>query len=79
MQAAGSTQKTMQEFFAGSGLVAEGLKGLFSTVWANDISPQKAAVYQANQNGNAFLLDDVKNVSGRDVPAAHLAWASFPC
>ena len=28
---------TMQEFFAGSGLVAYGLKGMFAPVWANDI------------------------------------------
>lgn len=31
---------TMHEFFAGSGLVAYGLKGMFATVWANDISEQ---------------------------------------
>ena len=71
--------KTMQEFFAGSGLVAEGLKDTFATVWANDISPQKAAVYRANRGDDAFLLDDIKNVKGSDVPAAQLAWASFPC
>ena len=71
--------KTMQEFFAGSGLVAEGLKDTFATVWANDISPQKAAVYRANRGDNAFLLDDIKNVKGSEVPAAQLAWASFPC
>ena len=29
---------TMHEFFAGSGLVAYGLKGMFAPVWANDIS-----------------------------------------
>ena len=39
---------TMHEFFAGSGLVAYGLKGMFAPVWANDISEQKAAVYEAN-------------------------------
>ena len=79
MQAGVGSQKTMQEFFAGSGLVAEGLKGMFATVWANDISPQKAAVYRANRGDEAFLLGDIKNVRGCDVPAAQLAWASFPC
>ena len=39
---------TMHEFFAGSGLVAYGLKGMFAPIWANDISEQKAAVYEAN-------------------------------
>ena len=38
----------MHEFFAGSGLVAYGLSGMFTPVWANDISEQKAAVYEAN-------------------------------
>lgn len=36
---------TMHEFFAGSGLVAYGLRGMFAPVWANDISEQKATVY----------------------------------
>lgn len=69
----------MHEFFAGSGLVAYGLKGLFSPVWANDISEQKAAVYEANFGSEYFRLDDIKNVNGSELPFAHLSWASFPC
>lgn len=70
---------TMHEFFAGSGLVAYGLKGMFAPVWANDISEQKAAVYEANFGCEHFELDDIKNVRGADLPFAHLSWASFPC
>ena len=70
---------TMHEFFAGSGLVAYGLKDMFAPVWANDISEQKAAVYEANFGDEHFVLDDIKNVSGSDLPYAHLSWASFPC
>lgn len=70
---------TMHEFFAGSGLVAYGLRGMFRPVWANDISPQKAAVYRANFGGNRFHLGDIKDIQGGDLPAAHLSWASFPC
>jgi len=70
---------TMHEFFAGSGLVSYGLNGMFSPVWANDISEQKAAVYKANFGSNYFELDDIKNVQGKDLPFAHLSWASFPC
>ena len=40
---------TMHEFFAGSGLVAYGLKGMFAPVWANDISEQKATVYEVSK------------------------------
>lgn len=70
---------TMHEFFAGSGLVAYGLKDMFSPVWANDISQQKADVYAANFDAEHFLLDDIKNVRGVNLPYAHLSWASFPC
>ena len=70
---------TMHEFFAGSGLVAYGLRGMFSPVWANDISEQKAAVYEANFGREHFILDDIKNIKGHSLPFAHLSWASFPC
>jgi len=70
---------TMHEFFAGCGLVAYGLKGLFSPVWANDISNKKATVYRSNFESNHFVLDDIKNICGADIPYAHLSWASFPC
>lgn len=70
---------TMHEFFAGSGLVAYGLKGMFEPVWANDISEQKEAVYKANCEGDHFELGDIRNVKGSDLPFAHLSWASFPC
>lgn len=70
---------TMHEFFAGSGLVAYGLKGMFAPIWANDISEQKAAVYEANFGYDYFELDDIKNIRGYDLPYAHLSWASFPC
>ena len=70
---------TMHEFFAGSGLVAYGLRGMFSPIWANDISEQKAAVYEANFGCQHFILDDIKNIKGKNLPFAHLSWASFPC
>jgi len=70
---------TMHEFFAGSGLVAYGLKGQFSPVWSNDISEKKVAVYRSNFESDHLVLDDIKNIHGVDLPYAHLSWASFPC
>jgi len=70
---------TMHEFFAGSGLVAYGLKNMFAPIWANDISPQKANVYDANFYSRHFHLRDIKDIHGVDLPYAHLSWASFPC
>ena len=69
----------MHEFFAGSGLVAYGLSGMFTPVWANDISEQKAAVYEANFGKEHFVLGDIKDINGKDLPYAHMSWASFPC
>ena len=69
---------TMHEFFAGSGLVAYGLRGMFAPVWANDISEQKAAVYEANFGCERFVLDDIKNIKGADLPFAIFRGPAFP-
>ena len=67
------------EFFAGSGLVRQGLGLWFDTVWANDISQKKADVYQANFGAGALCTTPIEKVDGTSVPAADLSWASFPC
>ena len=67
------------DFFAGSGLARVGLEPEFRTVWANDICPKKGAVYDANAPGPAIVIDSIANVRGANLPAAELAWASFPC
>lgn len=73
------TKHTFLEFFAGSGLVAQGLKNLFRPVWANDIDGKKAAVYTANHSSKHFHLGSISDVQGANLPGAALAWASFPC
>lgn len=55
---------TMHEFFAGSGLVAYGLKDMFLPVWANDICLKKAAVYKENFTSKHFVLKDIKTYPG---------------
>lgn len=67
------------DFFAGSGLVTEGAKPWFKTVWANDISAQKAAVYRINHGDEHFHLGSITDVSGVALPAADVSWGSFPC
>lgn len=67
------------EFFAGSGLVAQGLKSSFRPIWANDIDSKKGAVYTANHTKKHFHLGSISDVVGKDLPNAELAWASFPC
>lgn len=67
------------DFFAGSGLVRLGLEPEFETVWANDNSAKKAAVYNANEPNRPLHLGSITDVSGAELPEAELAWASFPC
>ena len=67
------------EFFAGSGLVAHGLRAHFMPLWANDICEKKAAVYCANHAGGHFVTGSISEVRGPELPLASLAWASFPC
>jgi DNA (cytosine-5)-methyltransferase 1 len=75
----GQVKPAYLEFFAGSGLVAAALEEHFSAVWANDICQKKAAVYIANHGSSHFHLGSIADVQGGDLPAAELAWASFPC
>lgn len=74
-----SQKPTCLDFFAGSGLVAEGLKDFFQTIWANDICEKKAKVFCANHDKNIFHLGSVEQIRGKDVPTALLSWGSFPC
>ena len=68
------------EFFAGAGLVRQALEPLGGEVlFANDIEPFKHKLYAANFDAEHFVLDDVRNVSGRSVPTVDVATSSFPC
>lgn len=67
------------DFFAGSGLVRLGLLPEFQTIWANDNSARKKAVYVANNPPEEFKLASIEDLHGKDIPLADLAWASFPC
>lgn len=75
----GHATPSFLEFFAGSGLVAEGLKPYFTAIWANDFCPKKQKVYAANHDATRFCLGSVTEVSGLSLPRAQMAWASFPC
>lgn len=72
-------QPTFLDFFAGSGLVSEGLKELFEPIWANDICEKKATVFCTNHSQRIFHLGSIENIHGQKMPYATLAWGSFPC
>lgn len=68
------------DFFAGVGLAELGLVPPWVCVWANDIDPKKKSIYDANFDGERYLLKSVEAVELADLPApVDMAWASFPC
>ena len=68
------------EFFAGIGLVRMALESAgIAVVWANDIEPIKARLYEQNFGAGHYILGDVREVNGPDLPDIQLATASFPC
>jgi DNA (cytosine-5)-methyltransferase 1 len=75
--------KYFAEFFAGVGLVREGLSSSgWECTWANDISEQKEEIYKQNYGGEHFFLEDIWNIvdSPSIVPDnVFLYTASFPC
>lgn len=68
------------EFFAGIGLLRQGLEAEgFKVIFANDIDETKRRVYLANGDSAEFILSDIKALTGCYVPDVELAVASFPC
>ena len=67
------------DFFAGSGLVCEGLKTYFRLAWANDVCKKKSVVFSANHPKKIFRLGPIEDVKGDNLPEACLSWGSFPC
>jgi DNA (cytosine-5)-methyltransferase 1 len=70
---------TFLEFFAGAGIVRQGLLRTWRCLWANDIDPSKERIYTANFGKGEFRCRDVAQVEASSLPAADMAWASFPC
>lgn len=74
-----ATRPSFLEFFAGGGMARQGLDGVFDCAFANDFDPMKCAAYRSNYPGDHIVEGDVWNIDAKRVPAADLAWASFPC
>ena len=75
--------KNFVEFFAGVGLVREGLsKSNWICAWANDISSDKQETYIKNYGDEHFWLGDIWDVAKNSdiIPdQIFLYTASFPC
>ncbi len=72
--------KTAADFFAGIGLVTLGLqKQGWNVVYAVDHSEEKQKLYVNHFGVGHYHLNDIKKVTGIEVPNITLAHASFPC
>lgn len=72
--------KTAAEFFAGIGLVRMAMESVgWRVAFANDIAPSKFSMYKDNFSHAEFVLEDIRNIRGRDIPEVSLASSSFPC
>ena len=70
------------EFFAGVGLVREGLSiDSWDCLWANDISEDKKSTYVKNYGDDHFVLGDIWDIAKKtdSIPNVFLYTASFPC
>lgn len=74
-----ANRATFLEFFAGGGMARLGLAPWFDCVFANDVDAAKCAAYRANFGGEDLIEADIATLAADDIPAADLAWASFPC
>lgn len=50
-----------------------------STVWANDLSADKCAIYRKQWGSEGLSEQNIQDVKGETIPAADIAWASSPC
>ncbi|MDR1011249.1 MAG: DNA cytosine methyltransferase [Opitutaceae bacterium] len=74
-----STRFRFLEFFAGGGMARAGLSRKWDSVWANDFCESKAGVYAKNWGASNLEVKDIARVKAAGLPAAEMAWGSFPC
>ena len=73
--------KHFADFFAGVGLMRMGLEGRgWTCSFANDIDPNKCEMYTGHFGpDNNYVLGDIHDLRGEQIPSVALATASFPC
>lgn len=75
-------RKTFVEFFAGIGLIRQGLEAAgWKAELATDIDEKKLTMYADNFDDadEKYILADIDHLRSYDIPSVELATASFPC
>ena len=71
---------TFFEFFAGGGMVREGLGEEWTCKFANDFDRKKCETYRRNFGAAELVCGDIREIRSGQMPKTpHLVWASFPC
>ena len=72
---------TFYEFFAGGGMVRQGLGPEWRCAFANDFDAKKGFAYQSNWGtGGELTVADIRDLTTDDLPnEADMCWGSFPC
>lgn len=70
----------MASLFAGIGGIDLGfeLAGV-NSIWANEIDQYAAQTFEANHPKTELIVDDIKNIKGKDIPKVHILAGGFPC
>lgn len=74
------TKYKLASFFAGIGGIDLGFeKSGIESVWANDIDHTCQTTYSLNFPKKKFVLDDISNIKGKDIPSVDIIAGGFPC
>ncbi|MEN6549107.1 MAG: DNA (cytosine-5-)-methyltransferase [Armatimonadia bacterium] len=76
----GTIDWTVAEFFAGIGLMGQGLElDGWRVTFSHDIDPRKMRMYAGQYDADHYVLGDIHELDAAAVPTVTLATASFPC
>ncbi len=70
----------MASLFAGIGGIDLGFENAgIKTIWANEIDTFSAKTYNINHPDIELVIDDIKNINGKDIPKVDILAGGFPC
>src|SRR5690554_3409211 len=70
----------LASLFAGIGGIDLGFKCAGANpVWANEIDKYCAITFNANHKETKLMVEDIRNVKGKDIPKIDILTAGFPC
>lgn len=73
-------KKKIASLFAGIGGIDLGFRQAGANpIWANEIDKYCAITFKANHKKEKLVVDDICNISGKDIPKVDILTGGFPC